>query len=58
MSDDLRRREFLKMMSTTEFGALAASAGTAWGLDAISNPLASYPDRGWERVYKDLWKYD
>ena len=19
---------------------------------------AAYPDRGWERVYRDLWKYD
>jgi nitrate reductase alpha subunit len=35
-----------------------ASAGRAWGLEAIANPLASYPSRDWERVYRDLWKYD
>ena len=26
--------------------------------EAVANPLASYPDRGWERTYRDLWKYD
>ena len=25
---------------------------------AVTNPLAQYPDRGWERTYRDLWKYD
>ncbi len=40
------------------FGALVASANRAWGLQAPSNPLASYPDRSWEKVYRDLFKYD
>jgi nitrate reductase alpha subunit len=39
-------------------GALVASTSGAWGLDAVTNPLAHYPDRGWERTYRDLWKYD
>ncbi|MBI2350649.1 MAG: molybdopterin oxidoreductase, partial [Deltaproteobacteria bacterium] len=30
----------------------------AWGLGAIENPLAAYPNRDWEKVYRDLWKYD
>ena len=30
----------------------------AWGLQAIENPLAAYPDRDWEKAYRDLWKYD
>ena len=34
------------------------SATGAWGLEAIDNPLARYPDRDWEKVYRDLWKYD
>ena len=55
---DISRREFLAAASAAGFGALVVSATRAWGLEAISNPLAAYPDRGWERVYRDLWKYD
>jgi len=55
---DSSRREFLEAVSAAGFGALVVSATRAWGLDAPSNPLATYPDRSWERVYRDLWKYD
>jgi nitrate reductase alpha subunit len=55
---EITRREFLEAVTAAGFGALVASASKAWGLEAISNPLASYPDRAWERVYRDLWKYD
>ena len=58
MKKELSRRDFLKMASTAGFGALIISSTKAWGLDAITNPLAVYPDRGWEAVYRDLWKYD
>jgi nitrate reductase alpha subunit len=46
------------MLAASGFGALASSISNAWGLQAAANPLASYPDRGWERVYRDLWNYD
>ena len=52
------RRDFLAKAGTAGFGAFLASVQRGWGLDAIANPLASYPDRGWERAYRDLWKYD
>ena len=52
------RREFLQTASAAGLGAFVASATGAWGLDAIDNPLAVYPDRGWERAYRDLWHYD
>ncbi|MCK6681379.1 MAG: molybdopterin-dependent oxidoreductase [Thermoanaerobaculia bacterium] len=52
------RREFLERAAAAGFGALVASAGSAWGLDAPTNPLATYPKRDWEKVYRDLWKYD
>ncbi len=52
------RREFLKQVAAAGFGAFLASVEDAWGLQAISNPLASYPNRGWENAYRDLWKYD
>ena len=58
MKKDISRRDFLAGLSAAGFGALAVSATTAWALDAVTNPLASYPDRGWEHVYRDLWKYD
>ncbi len=58
MKKELSRRDFLQTVAAAGFGALAASAANAWELGAITNPLAAYPDRGWERVYRDLWKYD
>jgi nitrate reductase alpha subunit len=58
MERGFSRRGFLKSLGAAGFGALAASAVKAWGLEAVSNPLAVYPDRGWERAYRDLWKHD
>jgi nitrate reductase / nitrite oxidoreductase, alpha subunit len=58
MKKELNRRDFLETMAAGGFSALAASAAYAWGIDSPSNPLAVYPDRGWERVYRDLWKRD
>jgi len=55
---DLDRRRFLEAAAAAGFGAFVASATSAWGLDAPGNPLAAYPDRGWERVYRDLFKSD
>ncbi|MBW1879791.1 MAG: molybdopterin-dependent oxidoreductase, partial [Deltaproteobacteria bacterium] len=55
---DMTRRGFLETMAVAGFGAFAASAGRAWALDAIENPLAHYPDRDWERAYHDLWHTD
>ncbi len=52
------RRHFLETLGAAGFGALAASAGRAFGLEAVENPLARYPDRGWEAAYRDLWKVD
>jgi nitrate reductase alpha subunit len=54
----INRREFLQWASAAGFGALVASTTRAWGLEAIENPLASYPDRNWEKVYRDLWRPD
>ncbi len=58
MKNELSRREFMARVSAAGFGALAMSATNAWGLDAITNPLAVYPNRDWENAYRDLWKYD
>jgi nitrate reductase alpha subunit len=58
MKRNIGRREFLGLLGSSGLGALAASATPAWALDAITNPLAHYPERGWEQAYRDLWKYD
>jgi len=52
------RRAFLQKASALGFGVLVTSATHAWFLDAVENPLAHYPDRGWEKVYRDLFKVD
>jgi nitrate reductase alpha subunit len=58
MSKQIDRRDFLGMVSAAGFGGLLTATRDAWGLESVTNPLAMYPDRGWERVYRDLWKYD
>lgn len=55
---DVNRREFLELLAAGGLGTFALSATDAWGLKAIENPLALYPNRDWEKVYRDLWKYD
>jgi nitrate reductase / nitrite oxidoreductase, alpha subunit len=55
---NLNRREFLEWVGAAGFSAFALSASEAWGLQAIENPLAAYPNRDWEKTYRDLWKSD
>ncbi len=58
MKNELSRREFLARISAAGFGAFVLSSTNAWGLDNVTNPLAVYPNRDWEKVYRDLWNYD
>ena len=56
----LSRREFLKI------GALSATALLLNGpmlsvlraQEGVGNPLESYPDRDWEKIYRDQFRYD
>ncbi|MCH8963412.1 MAG: molybdopterin-dependent oxidoreductase [Planctomycetes bacterium] len=54
------RRDFLKTSSVVAGGA----AGLGWPLQALAfrddvpNPLAFYPARDWEKIYRDQYKYD
>ncbi|MBX3238131.1 MAG: molybdopterin-dependent oxidoreductase, partial [Nitrospiraceae bacterium] len=56
------RRQFLKISAGTV--AAAAIADRALALTAlqpvveVGNPLGEYPDRSWERVYHDQYRYD
>jgi nitrate reductase alpha subunit len=58
MTKEVSRRNFLQAVGAAGFAALAASGTKAWGLETVANPLAAYPNRDWEKVYRDLWKYD
>lgn len=53
------RREFLKTFIAGG-GALLTGGPLAWAFDPVrvENPLGSYPDRGWERLYLDQYGYD
>jgi nitrate reductase alpha subunit len=52
------RRKFIRAATTMGFGAMLAGASRAWNLDDLSNPLAHYPNRDWEKVYRDLFQVD
>jgi len=53
------RRSFLALLSGG--AVLAASPLDALGgalTQAVDNPLALYPERGWEKIYRDQYRYD
>ena len=58
----LSRRQFLKVTAGTV--AAVAVADQVLALTAlqpvieVGNPLGDYPDRSWERVYHDQYRYD
>ena len=58
----LSRRQFLKVTAGTV--AAVAVADNVLALTAlqpvieVGNPLGDYPDRSWERVYHDQYRYD
>jgi nitrate reductase alpha subunit len=57
------RRDFLKMMSAAGFGVVASEKAAFAQFAhlqpvAVDNPLAAYPSRGWERMYRDIFRTD
>jgi nitrate reductase alpha subunit len=60
---DVKRRKFLQI-SGAAAAAVAALKGKSLALNAmqpvtkVDNPLESYPDVGWEKVYHDQYRYD
>jgi nitrate reductase alpha subunit len=59
--EGLLRREFLQRSGTVVGGALLSQAlplNLLRSLATVDNPLAAYPDRGWEKVYRDQYRYD
>lgn len=61
------RRKFLKNLAFSSTGVFVLSQMHIDGFKQafaffdpidIKNPLAFYPQRDWEKTYRDLWKYD
>ena len=57
------RRRFLQLAGAAGFGALASSADlfAQYRFLApvrVENPLADYPNRDWERMYRDIYRTD
>ena len=63
MNDKLNRRDFIKRSGLVGAGITAAQmlplrflqAQTA---DDLANPLAHYPNRDWEKLYRNQYAYD
>ncbi|MEB2285685.1 MAG: molybdopterin oxidoreductase [Polyangiaceae bacterium UTPRO1] len=63
MGRKLSRREFLRIAGSVGLGTAVtprALLAEYRHLDPVSiaNPLAAYPDRDWERLYRDIFKTD
>ncbi|CAG0935936.1 nitrate reductase / nitrite oxidoreductase, alpha subunit [Thermoflexales bacterium] len=55
----LTRRDFLKLSGAAALTAAANEIG--WRLlqpISVTNPLAAYPARDWEKIYRDQYRYD
>jgi nitrate reductase alpha subunit len=56
------RRSFLKLAGGSAAGVLVlGNAGLAlrhFQTVSVANPLQDYPERGWEDIYRDQYKYD
>ncbi len=55
----ITRRDFIKLSGLAALG-VAASQLRFLTLDPVDvkNPLAAYPDRGWEAIYRNQYSYD
>ncbi len=63
MNDNLTRRDFIKRSGLAGAGLTAAQMLPLRFLqaqtpDELANPLAHYPNRQWEKLYRDQYAYD
>ncbi len=54
----LSRREFLRISGTTIGAAITDLDLELFDPINVDNPLAGYPDRDWEKIYRDQYSYD
>ncbi len=57
---DLSRRDFLKATAVTGGALAAGGVSLSWlrPAEGVENPLAEYPARDWEELYRDQYRYD
>lgn len=57
---NVSRRRFLQACAALGGSSLLGEGAQSWAFTPVSveNPLGAYPDRTWEQVYRDLYKYD
>ena len=53
----INRRQFLRTASALGFAGYLSQYPWLWA-EGAQNPLEFYPERGWEKVYRDLFKPD
>ena len=63
MNDNLSRRSFLQRSGLVSAGIAAAQFLPlrflqAQPTDDVLNPLAHYPNRNWEKLYRNQYAYD
>ncbi|MCC6766263.1 MAG: molybdopterin-dependent oxidoreductase [Deltaproteobacteria bacterium] len=61
MNRKLSRRDFLRIAGSVGLGTVAAPGALFAGYRhlapiVVANPLAAYPDREWERLYRDVFR--
>jgi nitrate reductase / nitrite oxidoreductase, alpha subunit len=59
----ISRRRFLKLLGAAGFGAVIAPSEVFAQFHflepvRVANPLADYPERDWERIYRDIFRTD
>lgn len=58
----LTRRKFLKVSGVTSLGVALGFNKLSFGMlkpiETVENPLAYYPNRDWEKIYRDQYRYD
>ncbi|MBF0134790.1 MAG: molybdopterin-dependent oxidoreductase [Magnetococcus sp. DMHC-1] len=62
-TNQLSRRRFLQAVGVAGLGTLAVPGEVMAGFRYLSpvqveNPLAAYPNRDWERIYRDIFRHD
>lgn len=63
---EITRRDFLKVAGVTGVGLAALGSGAGYGAKLleptkatkVQNPIESYPDRNWEEVYRNIYRFD
>ncbi len=57
---EVSRRRFLETFLSATGAALLAPGPQSWAFTplAVENPLGAYPNRDWEKIYLDQYRYD